>query len=58
MNQQTETPIIIRAKQTDCRVVVEDGRFECKGCGGGFADRDPQKAAREHAEYCAVMPFA
>ncbi|MEV6511468.1 hypothetical protein AB0M61_35835 [Streptomyces sp. NPDC051642] len=58
MTKQTEVQIVIRAQHTGACVTVEDDRFRCEGCGGGYADSDPLKEAREHARYCQILPLS
>ncbi|MFC8517500.1 hypothetical protein [Streptomyces sp. NPDC057257] len=61
MSNQTETTgsseTVLRAKETGARVVVKGGRFDCEGCGGGFASDIALKMARNHAEFCVVLPL-
>ncbi|MCX5419945.1 hypothetical protein [Streptomyces sp. NBC_00078] len=58
MTKQTEVQIVVRARHTGARVRVEDDRFHCEGCGGGYADADPLTAAREHARDCLILPLS
>lgn len=57
MTNQTEAPKILRARHTNARVVIKDGRFHCEGCDGGYASVIALKVAEQHAYHCQILPL-